>query len=139
MTHSRKGKTVMTDKERYESVRHCKWVDEVVESAPWTVDQAFLDKHKVHILPQNTILSAFSVFLFTSCQSLSSVLTVVRFLPCLVFFFCDTIDGIANRSIMLHMTTFPTSPWIVTMCMRLSRRKEASCPQTVQMACRPLI
>ena len=47
MTHSRKGKTVMTDKERYESVRHCKWVDEVVESAPWVVNQAFLDKYKV--------------------------------------------------------------------------------------------
>lgn len=47
MTHSRKGKTVMTDKERYESVRHCKWVDEVIEAAPWVVDREFLDKHKV--------------------------------------------------------------------------------------------
>ncbi|KAF9439139.1 hypothetical protein BGZ76_010732 [Entomortierella beljakovae] len=46
LTHSRKGKTVMTDKERYESVRHCKWVDEVIEAAPWAVDRAFLDKHK---------------------------------------------------------------------------------------------
>ncbi|KAF9174413.1 hypothetical protein BGX21_009912 [Mortierella sp. AD011] len=47
LTHSHKGKTVMTDKERYESVRHCKWVDEVVESAPWVIDQAFLDRHKI--------------------------------------------------------------------------------------------
>ncbi|KAF9282359.1 hypothetical protein BGZ68_006053 [Mortierella alpina] len=55
MTHSRKGKTVMTDKERYESVRHCKWVDEVIESAPWVVDQAFLDKHKIDYVAHDDI------------------------------------------------------------------------------------
>ncbi|KAF9924849.1 hypothetical protein FBU30_005252 [Linnemannia zychae] len=55
LTHSRKGKTVMTDKERYESVRHCKWVDEVVESAPWTIDQAFLDKHKIDYVAHDDI------------------------------------------------------------------------------------
>lgn len=48
-THKRKGKTVMTDHERYESMRHCKWVDEVIEDAPWVIDQDFLDKHKVGI------------------------------------------------------------------------------------------
>lgn len=46
-THGRKGKTVMTDAERYESVRHCKWVDEVVPDAPWFVTQDFLDKHQI--------------------------------------------------------------------------------------------
>ncbi|KAI8880522.1 hypothetical protein K501DRAFT_286839 [Backusella circina FSU 941] len=46
-THMRKGKTVMTDTERYESVRHCKWVDEVVPDAPWYVTQDFLDKHQI--------------------------------------------------------------------------------------------
>ncbi|KAF8984255.1 hypothetical protein BGZ52_012882 [Haplosporangium bisporale] len=55
MTHNRKGKTVMTDKERYESVRHCKWVDEVVEAAPWVVDQAFLDKHKIDYVAHDDI------------------------------------------------------------------------------------
>lgn len=37
----------MTDVERYEAVRHCKWVDEVVQDAPWFVDQEFLDSHKI--------------------------------------------------------------------------------------------
>ncbi|KAI8885918.1 hypothetical protein K501DRAFT_331620 [Backusella circina FSU 941] len=46
-THSRKGKTVMTDVERYEAVRHCKWVDEVIQDAPWFVDQDFLDHHNI--------------------------------------------------------------------------------------------
>ncbi|KAI9303610.1 hypothetical protein BJ944DRAFT_241296 [Cunninghamella echinulata] len=46
-THKRKGKTVMSDVERYEAVRHCKWVDEVVRDAPWIVTQEFLDKHQI--------------------------------------------------------------------------------------------
>ncbi|KAI8356834.1 hypothetical protein B0O80DRAFT_384425 [Mortierella sp. GBAus27b] len=54
-THSRKGKTVMTDKERYESLRHCKWVDEVIEDAPWVVDQAFLDQHQIDYVAHDDI------------------------------------------------------------------------------------
>lgn len=37
----------MTDTERYESVRHCKWVDQVVEAAPWFVNQDFLDQYQI--------------------------------------------------------------------------------------------
>lgn len=46
-THSRKGKTVMTDEERYEAVRHCKWVDQVIPNAPWFVTQEFLDEYEI--------------------------------------------------------------------------------------------
>ncbi|RCI02231.1 hypothetical protein CU098_011457 [Rhizopus stolonifer] len=46
-THKLKGKTVMKDVERYEAVRHCKWVDQVIESAPWTVTKEFLDLHQI--------------------------------------------------------------------------------------------
>lgn len=48
LTHSKKGRTVMTDVERYDAVRHCRYVDEVVRNAPWELDDEFLIKHKVN-------------------------------------------------------------------------------------------
>ena len=50
LTHSRKGRTVMSEEERYEAVRHCRYVDEVVADAPWTLNDEFLLKHKVSLL-----------------------------------------------------------------------------------------
>jgi len=47
LTHRLKGKTVMIDHERAESLRHCRWVDEVVENAPWIVTKEFMDQHKI--------------------------------------------------------------------------------------------
>lgn len=47
LTHSRKGKTVMTDYERYEALRHCRYVDEVVVDAPWVLTDEFLSQHKI--------------------------------------------------------------------------------------------
>ena len=34
----------MTHAERCESVRHCRWVDEVVPEAPWIITEEFLQK-----------------------------------------------------------------------------------------------
>ncbi|KAJ1760786.1 choline-phosphate cytidylyltransferase [Coemansia sp. RSA 2523] len=45
-THTRKGKTVLTENERYESMRHCRWVDEIITDAPWIVTQEFMDEHE---------------------------------------------------------------------------------------------
>jgi len=46
-THKRKGLTVLSGQERAETVRHCKWVDEVVEDCPWIVTPDFLEQHKI--------------------------------------------------------------------------------------------
>ena len=55
LTHKYKGKTVMTDEERYEAVSHCRWVDEVVKDAPWVVDEAFIEKHKIDFIAHDDL------------------------------------------------------------------------------------
>jgi len=50
VTRIMKGISVMTERERYESVKHCKWADEVIEDAPWVVTQDFLDEHQIDIV-----------------------------------------------------------------------------------------
>ncbi|GAB4847797.1 T-complex protein 1 subunit alpha [Ancistrocladus abbreviatus] len=55
ITHKYKGKTVMTDAERYESLRHCKWVDEVIPDAPWVINQEFLDKHQIDYVAHDSL------------------------------------------------------------------------------------
>lgn len=47
ITHKLKGLTVLTDEQRCETLRHCKWVDEVVPNAPWCVTAEFLDEHNI--------------------------------------------------------------------------------------------
>ncbi|KAI1614058.1 choline-phosphate cytidylyltransferase [Exophiala viscosa] len=46
-THKRKGLTVLTGAERAETVRHCRWVDEVIPNCPWIVTPEFLAKHEI--------------------------------------------------------------------------------------------
>ena len=46
-THKRKGLTVLSGTERAETIRHCKWVDEVIEDCPWIVTPEFLEQHKI--------------------------------------------------------------------------------------------
>ncbi|XWS30945.1 hypothetical protein CRYUN_Cryun23aG0034600 [Craigia yunnanensis] len=55
ITHKYKGKTVMNEAERYESLRHCKWVDEVIPDAPWVINQEFLDKHKIDYVAHDSL------------------------------------------------------------------------------------
>ncbi|TVY34129.1 putative choline-phosphate cytidylyltransferase [Lachnellula subtilissima] len=46
-THKRKGLTVLSGQERAETVRHCKWVDEVIDDCPWIVTPEFLEEKKI--------------------------------------------------------------------------------------------
>uniref|UniRef100_A0A453NJN4 choline-phosphate cytidylyltransferase n=1 Tax=Aegilops tauschii subsp. strangulata TaxID=200361 RepID=A0A453NJN4_AEGTS len=55
LTHQYKGRTVMTEDERYESLRHCKWVDEVIPDAPWVVTEEFLNKHNIDFVAHDSL------------------------------------------------------------------------------------
>jgi len=46
-THKRKGLTVLSGAERAETIRHCKWVDEVIPNCPWVLTTKFLDENKI--------------------------------------------------------------------------------------------
>merc|ERR1711990_1293387 len=50
LTHSKKGKTVCTDEERYDSLRHCRYVDVILPDAPWGYSEEFFDKHKIDFI-----------------------------------------------------------------------------------------
>ncbi|KAI8624839.1 cytidylyltransferase [Xylariaceae sp. FL1651] len=54
-THKRKGLTVLSGPERAETVRHCKWVDEVIENCPWIVTPEFLEKHQIDYVAHDDI------------------------------------------------------------------------------------
>jgi choline-phosphate cytidylyltransferase len=54
-THRRKGLTVLSGRERAETVRHCKWVDEVIENCPWIVTPEFLEEHQIDYVAHDDI------------------------------------------------------------------------------------
>ena len=65
ITHKLKGKTVWNESERYESVMHCRYVDEVLTDAPWVITPEFMEEHQVrrmfqdymwgHAFPRSTL------------------------------------------------------------------------------------
>ncbi|XP_066260595.1 choline-phosphate cytidylyltransferase A-like isoform X2 [Euwallacea similis] len=47
LLHQYKGRSVLTEEERYNAVRHCRYVDEVLRDAPWSYSDEFLEEHKI--------------------------------------------------------------------------------------------
>nr|XP_023015307.1 choline-phosphate cytidylyltransferase B-like [Leptinotarsa decemlineata] len=55
LTHSKKGRTVMNEEERYEALRHCRYVDEIVRDAPWELNEEYIEKHKIDFIAHDDI------------------------------------------------------------------------------------
>lgn len=55
LTHKYKGFTVMNEDERYDAIRHCRYVDEVVRNAPWTLTPEFLARHRIDFVAHDDI------------------------------------------------------------------------------------
>lgn len=55
LTNRYKGPTVVPEAWRYDRVRHCRYVDEVIRDAPWVIDQDFLIKNKIDFVAHDDI------------------------------------------------------------------------------------
>ncbi|KAH8234884.1 hypothetical protein KR032_004930 [Drosophila birchii] len=55
LTLRMKGRTVMNGYERYEAVRHCRYVDEIVPNAPWSLSDEFLEDNKIDFVAHDDI------------------------------------------------------------------------------------
>ncbi|CAZ79286.1 unnamed protein product [Tuber melanosporum] len=79
-THKRKGLTVLTDQERAETLRHCKWVDEVIENAPWSVNPEFLAEHSIDYIAHDDepYASADSDDIYRPCKEAGKFLVTQR-------------------------------------------------------------
>ena len=54
-TVENKGKNLMTQDERAECVRHCKWADEVIVPCLWIPTMEFFEEKKIHYLARDAL------------------------------------------------------------------------------------
>lgn len=80
VTHELKGLTVLSDKQRCESLEHCRWVDEVVPDAPWCVTPEFIAEHKIDYVAHDDIpyASADSDDVYKPIKEMGKFLTTQR-------------------------------------------------------------
>ena len=50
-----KGHMIMNEKERVETVKHCRWVDDLIFPAPWCPTLEFMDSHGIDFIAHDNI------------------------------------------------------------------------------------
>ncbi|KAJ8956922.1 hypothetical protein NQ318_014341 [Aromia moschata] len=55
MIHENKGRTVLNEEERYNAVKHCRYVDEVLRDAPWEYSDEFIRDNKIDFVAHDDI------------------------------------------------------------------------------------
>jgi len=45
-----KRTTIMSNEERSESIRHIKWVDQIIPNSPWIITEEFMNEHQIDIV-----------------------------------------------------------------------------------------
>lgn len=50
-----KGHMIMNEKERVETVKHCRWVDDIIFPAPWYPTLEFMDEHGLDFIAHDII------------------------------------------------------------------------------------
>jgi choline-phosphate cytidylyltransferase len=80
LTHKYKGLTVLSDEQRCETLRHCKWVDEVISDAPWQVTLDFLKEHEIDYVAHDDLpyASAGADDIYKPVKELGMFLTTQR-------------------------------------------------------------
>ncbi|CAB4254903.1 similar to Saccharomyces cerevisiae YGR202C PCT1 Cholinephosphate cytidylyltransferase [Maudiozyma barnettii] len=80
VTHNLKGLTVLSDKQRCETLTHCRWVDEVISNAPWCVTPAFLKEHEIDYVAHDDLpyVSADSDDIYKPIKEMGKFLTTQR-------------------------------------------------------------
>lgn len=80
ITHRLKGKTVMSEDIRYEGLRHCKWVSEVITEAPWFLTTDFLEEHRIDFVAHDAVpyTSAGSDDVYASIKKMGKFLETQR-------------------------------------------------------------
>ncbi|GAA5888302.1 hypothetical protein JCM6882_008574 [Rhodosporidiobolus microsporus] len=80
LVREHKSNPVLSSSERYESMRHVRWVDEVVEDAPWSVDADFMEKHQIDYVAhdEEPYISSTSTDVYSFVKSIGAFLPTKR-------------------------------------------------------------
>jgi len=76
-----KNRPLMHSKERYEAVRNCRWVDEVLEDAPWVINQDMIDRLQIDYVAHDELPYAMASSGTASDDVYEWLKTAGKFLP----------------------------------------------------------